>query len=188
MLSHVTVPMMLMMRSDGSTSATSSLTRAGQLPHLPPPHSTDHQFESYPTTTAAGTYTVGSHTSGKGVIVSPGRHHSHRHHLHHHHHPLATVSVIEEELSTVSTPLMSSQGSNSPRVINPRESAVWSLPPQKQIMCDNYKFPTSSSQRRKKGKMITKKSAAVKCTYIGKAGYNMPLFYNYNVVKKKSHH
>jgi hypothetical protein len=134
MLSHVTVPMMLMMRSDGSTSATSSLTRAGQLPHLPPPHSTDHQFESYPTTTAAaGTYTVGSHTSGKGVIVSPGRHHSHRHHLHHHHHPLATVSVIEEELSTVSTPLMSSQGSVSPRVINPRESAVWwSLPPQQQ--------------------------------------------------------
>ncbi|XP_046444529.1 synaptogenesis protein syg-2-like isoform X3 [Daphnia pulex] len=125
MLSHVTVPMMLMMRSDGSTSATSSLTRAGQLPHLPPSHSTDHQFESYPTTTAvAGTYTVGSHTSGKGVIVSPGRHHSHRHHLHHHHHPLATVSVIEEELSTVSTPLMSSQGSVSPRVINPRESAV----------------------------------------------------------------
>lgn len=125
MLSHVTVPMMLMMRSDGSTSATSSLTRAGQLPHLPPPHSTDQQFESYPTTTAAaGTYTVGSHTSGKGVIVSPGRHHSHRHHLHHHHHPLATVSVIEEELSTVSTPLMSSQGSVSPRVINPRESAV----------------------------------------------------------------
>ena len=129
MLSHVTVPMMLMMRSDGSTSATSSLTRGGQLPHLLPPHSADHQFENYPTTTAAGTYTVGSHTSGKGVIVSPGRHHSHRHHLHHHHHPLATVSVIEEELSTVSTPLMSSQGSISPRVINPRESAVWSPPP-----------------------------------------------------------
>jgi hypothetical protein len=125
MLSHVTVPMMLMMRSDGSTSATSSLTRTGQLSHLPPPQLNDRdQFESYPITTAAGTYTVGSHTSGKGVIVSPGRHHSHRHHLHHHHHPLATVSVIEEELSTVSTPLMSSQSSISPRVINPRESAV----------------------------------------------------------------
>ncbi|XP_045033828.1 hemicentin-1 isoform X1 [Daphnia magna] len=124
MLSHVTVPMMLMMRSDGSASATSSLTRTGQLPHLPPSHGTEHQFDSYPTTTAAGTYTVGSHTSGKGVIVSPGRHHSHRHHIHHHHHPLATVSVIEEELSTVSTPLMSSTGSISPRAVNPRESAV----------------------------------------------------------------
>ncbi len=140
MLGHVTVPMMLMMRSDGSTSATSSLTRTGQLPHLAANVS---HYEGYPTTGTmmaaaaavapppatgpSSTYTVDS-LSSKGVIVSPGRHNSHRHHLHHlhhhHHHPLATVSVIEEELSTVSTPLMSSSASS--RVINPRESAVWS--------------------------------------------------------------
>lgn len=136
MLGHVTVPMMLMMRSDGSTSATSSLTRTGQLPHLPqtsiPHYDPVYQAPGIPpaagTSPVAGpssTYTVDS-LSSKGVIVSPGRHNSHRYHLHnlhhHHHHPLATVSVIEEELSTVSTPLMSSSASS--RVINPRESAV----------------------------------------------------------------
>lgn len=136
MLGHVTVPMMLMMRSDGSTSATSSLTRTGQLPHLPPANSALH-FDHYPVTSPvtaspplavgpSSTYTVDS-LSSKGVIVSPGRHNNpHRHHLHHlHHHPLATVSVIEEEMSTVSTPLMSSSSNVSARVVNPRESAVW---------------------------------------------------------------
>lgn len=138
MLGHVTVPMMLMMRSDGSTSATSSLTRTGQLAKVAGQQSTTgaHHFDSYPATAggavgsppaatgaSSSTYTVDS-LSSKGVIVSPGRHNSHRQHLHHlhHHYPLATVSVIEEEMSTVSTPLMSSSASS--RAINPRESAV----------------------------------------------------------------
>lgn len=132
MLGHVTVPMMLMMRSDGSTSATSSLTRTGQLGKVAGQQSTTGaalHFDSYPVTaggspaSTSSTYTVDS-LSSKGVIVSPGRHNSHRQHLHHlhHHYPLATVSVIEEEMSTVSTPLMSSTSSS--RIINPRESAV----------------------------------------------------------------
>lgn len=130
MLAHVTVPMMMMMRNDGSTSSTtSSLPRSGhQIKNLPPP---PPAFDNYPPASAGGssptsassTYTVDS-LSSKGVIVSPGRHNNHRHHLHHlHHHPLATVSVIEEEMSTVSTPLMSTSSLSS-RVINPRESAV----------------------------------------------------------------
>lgn len=137
MLGHVTVPMMLMMRSDGSTSTTSSLTRTGQLANVPGPATALH-YDSYPGTAggaaavsgsppavpgASSTYTVDS-LSSKGVIVSPGRHNTHRHLHHlHHHYPLATVSVIEEEMSTVSTPLMSTSSASS-RVINPRESAV----------------------------------------------------------------
>ena len=133
MLGHVTVPMMMMMRSDGTSSATSSITKSGhQIKNLP-----TQAFDGYPTATASGvaaaggssptsasTYTVDS-LSSRGVIVSPGRHDNHRHNLHHlHQHPLATVSVIEEEMSTVSTPLMSTSSLSS-RVINPRESAVW---------------------------------------------------------------
>lgn len=115
MLAHVAVPM------------TSARTPAGQQTHhhgvmmpLQPPR---------PFTDPGATYTVDS--ISKDAIVSPRRHlQPQQQHL--------NVSVIEEELSTVSTPLMSSSSgqaiTSSTATLsraggggggaNPRESAV----------------------------------------------------------------
>ena len=79
----------------------------------------------------ANTYTVDSFNKG-GSVMSPRRQYLQQQHHHYPHQQQLSVSVIEEELSTVSTPLMSTASSTGSGIStltrsgvpNPRESAV----------------------------------------------------------------
>lgn len=116
MLGHVAVPMV--MRT--TTGADPQQQQQGTVRGGP--------------TVSANTYTVDSFNK-VGSVMSPRRQYQQQQQQHHHHYPQQqlSVSVIEEELSTVSTPLMSSTASSNGSGIstltrsgvpNPRESAV----------------------------------------------------------------